>query len=519
MVSAIGFGGIKLPAIGQEEADEVLNLALDLGITFFDTARGYRDSEDKIGAAIGHRREEDWMTQRRKIVLVGAGSAMFTRGLVADLILAPELGPWELGLVDIDPEALATAEGLSRRMIDARGAEIVLQGSTDRREILPGADVVVTTVGVGGRRAWEADVLIPRRYGVYQPVGDSVMPGGISRAMRMVPALVEIARDIGKICPDARFFNYSNPMTANCWAIRKATGVPVVGLCHGTFHVERQLAQFVGARPGEVTSLFVGLNHLTFLFDLRWRGRDAWPLVRARLAEERGEPFDAASLGTLFPERGAPSEAFKVEDNPFSWAFFETCGAYPAVNDRHVVEFFPERFPQGRYYGKTLGVDTFSFEDVIANGDRIYEEMRAQAAGEMPLDERIFERSAGEHEQLLDILRSIERDERRVFSANLSNRSAVPNLPDDAILELPASATATGLRPLQILDFPDRLAAIVARKLAATRLTVEAALSGDRGLFVEALLADGAVFDPEVARRMAEELLDAHREYVPNFFA
>ena len=457
------------------------------------------------------------MARRRKIVLVGAGSAMFTRGLVADLILSPDLGPWELGLVDIDPEALATAEGLSRRMIDARGAEIALQGSTDRREVFPDADLVVSTVGVGGRRGWEADVFIPRKYGVYQPVGDSVMAGGISRAMRMIPALVEIARDVGEICPDARFVNYSNPMTANCWAIRKATGLPVVGLCHGTFHVERQLAQFIGAPPEEVTSLFVGLNHLTFLFDLRWGGRDAWPLIRARLAEERGEPFDAAALGTLFPERGAPSKAFRAKDNPFSWAFFETCDAYPAVNDRHVVEFFPERFPEGRYYGKTLGVDTFSFEDVIAHGDQIYEEMRAQAAGEVPLDEGVFERSAGEHEQLLDILRSIERDERRVFSANLPNRGAVSNLPDDAILELPAAATATGLRPLQILDFPGRLAAIVARKLAATRLTVEAALSGDRGLFVEALLADGSVVDPGVARRMAEELLEAHRADLPNF--
>jgi len=454
----------------------------------------------------------------KKIVLIGAGSAMFTQGLVADMVLSPDMGPWELGLVDIDPQALETAEGLSRRMVEARGADIVISGSTDRRDILPEADVVVMTVGVGGRRAWEADVFIPRKYGIYQPVGDSVMPGGISRAMRMIPALVDIARDVKALCPEALFINYSNPMTANCWAIRKATSMPVVGLCHGTFHVERQLAEFIGAPPEEVTSLFVGLNHLTFIFDLRWRGRDAWPLVRARLAEERGQPHDLEKLGWEFPEMGAASKSFKAVDNPFSWSLFEAYGAYPAVNDRHVSEFFPERFPGGRHYGKTLGVDAFSFEGTIAWGDEIYADMRAQALGEKPLDEQVFERAVGEHEQLLEILRSIERDERRIFSANLPNHGAVPNLPYEAILELPAAATATGLRPLQIRDFPDSLAAIITRKLSAALLTMEAALAGDRGLFVEALLADGAVTDPEVARKMGEELLEAHRQYLPSFF-
>jgi alpha-galactosidase len=301
--------------------------------------------------------------------------------------------------------------------------------------------------------------------------------------------------------------------------MRKATGAEVVGLCHGTFHVERQLAQFIGAPPEEVTSLFVGLNHLTFIFDLRWQGRDAWQLVKARLAEEKGESFDTKLWAKLFPEMGASSGAFKAADNPFSWSIFEAYGAYPAVNDRHVVEFFPERFPKGQYRGKTLGVDVFSLEDTIARGDEIYADMQAKALGKKPLDKRIFERSAGEHEQLLDILRSIEFDERRIFAANLPNRGAVPNLPAEAILELPAVATASGLRPLQISDFPDTLAAIITRKLAATSLTVAAALTGDRSLVVEALLADGSVTNPKVAQKMAKELLEAHREYLPNFFS
>ncbi len=454
---------------------------------------------------------------RQKIVLVGAGSASFTRGLVADLILSEDLGPWELGLVDTGPEALETAEGLTRRMIEARGVDIPVQASTDRKEVLAGADVVVMTVGVGGRPSWEADVQVPRQHGVYQPVGDTVMAGGISRAMRMIPALVDIARDVKDLCPDALFFNYSNPMTANCWAIREAVGIPVTGLCHGTFNVVNQLADLIGAPRNEVSATFAGLNHLTFIYDLRWTGRDAWPLVRARLAQERGEAIDTSRLGQTFPEMGAPSESFKASDNPFSWSVFEAYGAYPAVNDRHVTEFFPERFPKGDYHGKTLGVDVYSVEATTSGGDERYAAMRAQALGEQPLDEGVFRRSVGEHEQLLSIIDSIRGDAQRVYAANIPNLRAVPNLPEDAPVEIPCVASSGGMRPIQLNDFPDTLAAIITRKLTATRLTVQAALDGDRNLFTEALLADGCISDRAAADRLRDDLLEAQKEHLPNF--
>lgn len=451
----------------------------------------------------------------KKIVLIGAGSAMFTQGLVADLILSPELGPYHLGLVDIDPEALAVAEGLTRKLVQAKNAAITISATTDRREVLQDADVVLITVGVGGRRAWEQDVFIPRKYGIYQPVGDSVMPGGISRAMRMIPALVDIARDVKALCPQALFINYSNPMTANCWAIRKETGLPVIGLCHGAFRVERALAELLGAPQNEVTSIAAGLNHLTFFYDLRWNGRDAWPIIREKVERELRPLQDDARP---YPQAGNTFSDKSIGSNPFSWSLFKTYGAYPSANDRHVTEFFPERFPHGRYYGMTLGVDAYSLEEIIAWGDGIYADMRAQALGEKPLDSRLLERKVGEHEQLLEILTSIEKDQRRIFYANLPNEGAVPNLPPDAILELPAVAMAGGLRAIHLHDFPDTLAAIINRKISAIRLTVEAALRGDRGLFVEALLADGAVSDRQIAEKLAQELLDIHRPHLPNFF-
>jgi len=442
----------------------------------------------------------------RRIVLIGAGSAVFTRGLVADLILAPEMGPWELSLCDVDPDALAVAEGLSRRMVRARGAEVAITASTDRRDLLPGADVVVTTIGVGGRRAWEADVLIPRRYGIYQPVGDTVMPGGISRALRMVPALVDIARDIADLCPHTRYVNYANPMTANCWAIRQATGVPVIGLCHGTFRVIRSLAAFAGAPPDQTRALYMGLNHLTFIYDLRLHGASLWPRVRAELQAQRCGSAQRAA-------QGEPD--FRAADNPFSWSLFDAYGAYPCCNDRHVSEFFPEHFPGGRYGDRTLGVDAFSFEGTIASGDRSYEAMRAQALGEAPLDERVFQRAPGEHEQLLRILAAIDADEGGIFAANMPNGGTVPGLPADGILELPCAAAGGALRPIALPDAPPALVAIIARRLAATRVTVEAALCRDRDLFVQALLLDGAVTDLATARALAGDLLTAQRRWLP----
>ncbi len=143
--------------------------------------------------------------------------------------------------------------------------------------------------------------------------------------------------------------------------------------------------------------------------------------------------------------------------------------------------------------------------------------MRAQARGEVALDGDVFERASGEHSQLVDILRSIDEDRRQTYSANRPNRQAVPNLPAEAVLELTSVATARGLRPIPIPDLPDRLAAPLIRKLAGQAITVEATLTGSRRLFEGALLADGAVTDPGVAGKLAEELLREQKAYLPQF--
>jgi alpha-galactosidase len=455
---------------------------------------------------------------RRKIVLIGAGSTTFTQRLVADLILSEDPSAWELALVDIDAEVLEVVTLLVNKMVTAKNADLRVTSTTDRREVLPGADFVVTTIAVGGRRGWETDVFVPRKYDIFQPVGDTVMPGGISRALRMIPPMVAIAEDVKQLCPDAYFFNYSNPMTAVCRAVRKATGVPLTGLCHGVHVAEGYLARFLGVEEGSISTFGVGINHLTFLLNIFYKGQDALPMFREKLNEQRPTLEQEISNKKEFVN-WISDRAPRYSDDPFTWSFFEQYNAVPLMLDRHASEFFPERFPQGQYYGKRLGVDAFPIDKRIAWGDEVYLEMSRLAHSSEPLPDNFFEQVPGEHEQLLDMMTSLLLDKRETFSVNVPNEGAVENLPDDAILELPAAATARGFCQLHAGKLPNVLAAMLLRKLSSIEITVEAALKGDYNLFVEALLADGAVTDRTTAKNLADDLIKAHAQHLPQFTA
>jgi alpha-galactosidase len=425
----------------------------------------------------------------------------------------------DLALVDIDPAALEAAERLSRKMIEARRAPITLRAATDRRAVLRGATAIICTVGVGGRRAWEQDVFIPRKYGIYQPVGDTVMPGGSSRALRMIPAMVAIAQDALDLAPDALFFNYGNPMSPVCRAIRKATGAPVIGLCHGVFHVAQFLAGQLGVDESRFNYTAVGYNHLTWFTEARVDGQDALPALKEIGRRKLSAHFGPPKLSDRFLKEDERAPAANPEDiDPFSWQLLDLFGAFPAVLDRHVTEFFPRLFSSAKsYYGRTLGVDVFSFESTIAYGDKVYEEMRRDAFSPQPLDDDYFARMSGEHEQVVEIIDSIRADARRIYSANVPNRGVVPNLPEDAVIECPCVADSAGLRPIAQPALPAGIAGTLAARFAWVETIVDAALEGARDKFIQALLIDGAVDSVDQATQLADELLAAQAAYLPQF--
>lgn len=456
------------------------------------------------------------MAKRKKIVLIGAGSAVFTKGLIADFIQS-EFGEWEIALCDINPQILESITRLAKKMVEQKKSDIIISSSTDRTDLLPGADFVVTTIAVGGRRAWEQDVKIPRKYNIYQPVGDSIMPGGISRAQRMIPVMVEIAKDIERLCPDAYFFNYSNPMTAIVTAVRRATNVKIIGLCHGVIYGEKYLAKMLGVDVKRLTTIGVGLNHLTWLYDIRVDGKDVHQelldVVERQKEEHEKNPHVRNFFNPLLEDKEIPNHM----DNPLSWEFFERYGAIPAVVDRHAVEFFPERFPEGKYYGATLGIDAFPIDDVIARGEGIYKAMLEQGETEGEVEAELFQRADGEHEQLAEIIKSLLLDERKVFSVNIPNEGAVAGIPDDAVLEIPGVATARGFSSMHVNGFEGPVKDIIIKRLASVDLTVEAALTGDRQLWADAMMLDGAVTDYETAENLVNDFIKEHKDYLPQY--
>jgi alpha-galactosidase len=456
------------------------------------------------------------MPDRYKLVLIGAGSTVFTQRLVSDVILSGEADKWELALVDIDPVTLDAVDRLVRKLLAFKGVTLPIVSTTNRREVLAGAHFVVTTIAAGGRRGWELDVQVPRKHNIFQPVGDTVMPGGISRAMRMIPQMVAIAEDIAELCPQAYFLNYSNPMTAICRAVRVKTGVPIIGLCHGVHYVEGVVEKFLGVAEGSITTFGVGLNHLTFLTRILCDGKDATAMLKAKLDQQRPLLQQEIRDKKEWPN-GVTGRAPRYSDDPFTWSIFERYGVLPVALDRHITEFFPERFPQGRYYGRTLGRDAYPIDDRIALGDTWFEEMLAVARSPDPLPPSYFENVPGESEQLVDIMHSLLHDRRDVFSVNMPNQGAVPGLPAEAVLEMPASAGGAGFMALQSKALPPALTAKLLAKIAAIEVTVEAALSGSFELFVEALLTDGSVSDPDEAATLARELIAAHKAYLPQF--
>ncbi|MBA8796061.1 alpha-galactosidase [Friedmanniella endophytica] len=433
----------------------------------------------------------------RSLVLIGAGSTVFTPGLMADLARTPVFAGWTVHLVDLNPEAAEVMARLGTRMAAATGADLRFEPHTDRREALLGARFVATTVAVGGADGWRADLDLPQRHGITQTVGDSVGPGGVLRALRHVPELAAIAADVAELAPAATMINYSNPLTANVRAVTSTTDLAVIGLCHGTMHTLAALVRDLGLtdRSGDVRATFAGLNHLCWLLDLRLGAEDLYPRVLA-LVEERAGGIDAP-----------PSQGEGLAQ-PVSADLLRTFGRYPAPGDRHVSEFFgwyltgedPGALRWGLQHGRD---DTDRYIDEKTD---LWDRLRAQAAGMEPLPAAP---DAQEAERLVAICAAlVEGADRLELAVNLPNRGAIAGLPDEAVVEVPAVIGRT-VTPLAVGALPAGITAVLAARAAQQEIVVRAALTGDRALAVQALALDPLVPGPAVAARIIDDAVAA----------
>jgi len=421
-----------------------------------------------------------------KIVIIGAGSVVFSRKLLADIVLTSELNGSTVALCDIDPDGLELTTRLARRMVAETNMDIAVESSTERSDVLPGADYVIQTIAIGGKTAWERDLEIPMKHGIIQPVGDSVGPGGLSRALRILPAVVSICRDMEILCPEAVLMNYSNPNSCVCAAAHQYSDIEVVGLCHGLPGTHRNLANYLGVPFEETKVLAAGVNHFNWILKFLVRGQDGLAMLQ--------EKFD---------REGAP-KGMKI-----CASLLKAFGAYPVPGDVHVAEFLPYFLNKESDSGGKYGL---SLMKAYGQSPEHWAEIKKHLDDEMPM-EPYLKRS---EEEVIDIIAALAGNDDVTFEAvNLPNYGLVANLPEGAILEIPATAGPFGIRGVCMGNIPPGIAAMLSARVYQQQLTVEAAMSGDKQLALQAMILDPLVPSIEIAEVMLDELLEAHEEHLP----
>lgn len=425
--------------------------------------------------------------------MIGAGSAGFTPPLVADLVSSPRFAGSMLILVDTQPERLALMEQVARQLARQKGAGLTVASTTDRIAALEGADFVLATFAVGGLSSWRQDIELPRRYGIEQTTGDTVGPGGLARALRHVPVLLGVARDMVARCPDAWLINLTNPMSVLCRSVTRETPIKTVGLCHGILNTSRFLAGYLGCRPTDLRVRAAGINHLTWITDLRGaEGQDFYPeLLRTMAADIR------------------PSM-------PVSAALLDLYGYYPSPGDIHVDEFyrlFLRREPDGSL---AHGLHLNAFYADESRRLREFDTLEAQATGKVSVDALLGRALEGERiVQVMDALSGGGADLEP--AVNIPNKGCLPGLPPEAIVEIPALVDADQIAGLQTKALPPAITATLAFWVGQQELTVDAAVHGDPRAALQVLAADPQMRSLEDARALLRDLLDAQAPHLPQF--
>ncbi len=436
-----------------------------------------------------------------KIALIGAGSVVFTRNLCSDIVLTPALAGSTIALMDIDPGRLTQAREAVEGLVATRGAATKIEATTDRRAAVRDADYVITTFQQGGLEAYELDIAIPRKYGVEQCVGDTLGPGGIFRALRTIPVLLALCRDMDELArPDALLLNYVNPMAANCWAVDRATGRPHVGLCHSVQGTSAMLAGWLDVPYEEIVYRCAGINHQAFFLEFRRGKEDLYPRLRQAIARPEiiGQEPVRTDLMDYFGYFVTESSGHASEYAPY---FRKTA--------RMVEEELAPRFTNPRDiwfdFGRTGGYLRNCQARLI----------RVQETPPPAPEERT-------HEYGSYIMEAIETNRPTRINGNVPNRGLIAGLPPGCCVEVPCLVDGNGIQPTPIADYPAQLAALNRTNINVQELIVEAALTGKTEAVHHAVLLDpltAAVCTLPQIRALTAEMLTAQARWLTQFEA
>jgi alpha-galactosidase len=451
-----------------------------------------------------------------RIVIVGGGSYQWAPKLLIDIANTPSLHEAEIVLEDLDAKPLPQMVQFVERLAKLRGIGLQARATTNQRDALEGADYVVVTISTGAFASMRHDLEIPERYGIRQSVGDSVGPGGISRALRNIPVLVGIARDMEELCPDAWLLNITNPMTTLCRAVTRAASVKTVGLCHEIANTRYMLSMLLGAHYGDVDLTITGVNHLPVITDLRVNGGDGFELLRDLVdhADERAGEMLEIELPDDLDEsiRAQLTKGPVLAGNRLKFELFRRFGALPGAGDRHLAEFFPGFLTAASGWGEKWGVKLTTIAEREA--DRQLDIGRFDEL--LTIDEVPTQPSG---EIVAPLIDSFLTGTRREFPVNVPNTGQCPDFPPDVVVESIGVADAEGIRGRDRAVAPPVLGEYLRRVSASQELTVDAALSGSREKVFEAMLADPLAgrTDFEQLARMTNEMIDATKPWLPQF--
>jgi len=434
-----------------------------------------------------------------KVTFIGAGSLGFTRGLVRDLLTFPLLKDATLCLMDIDPERLEFSQKAVQRIVDMGNYPAKVEATMDRAEALKGADAVMCTILVGGTDVWQYDITIPKEYGVDTNIGDTRGPSGVFRALRTIPVMVGIVKDMEKYCPNAILLNYTNPMAMLCRAMQRESFIKLTGLCHSVQGTASMLARWIGAPNSEITYTCAGINHLAWYIKYEWNGEDAYPLIRE--AVEKEEIYNEEIVrNEMFKHLGYYVTESSGHNSEYSWWF------------RKRPDLIEKYCTHGT--GWNPGEYAYILKEYRKKEDTWKEEAKKWFDKETPIG---LDRG---HEYAAYITNAWMGGETFQFNGNVPNTKLITNLPDDVCVEVPVFVDKAGFHAVHVGDLPQQCVALNHISVMVEEMAVEAALTGDPTMVFRSIAYDpltASVLSLAEIKDMVNKMLQQNKDYLPQF--
>ena len=436
----------------------------------------------------------------KKFAFIGAGSLGFTRGLVKDILTFDAFKDAEICLMDIDETRLKYSKQGVARIIEAGKYPATVTATMDRAEALKGADGVLITILQGSVPVWRHDIEIPKKYGVDINVGDTRGPSGIFRFLRTAPVMLDICRDIEKLCPEAIVLNYTNPMALLCRYLQGETKVKISGLCHSVQGTAEMLAEWIGADISDVDYISAGINHQSFFTKYDWKGKDAIPLIRKAIVDSPEIANTEQVRNEMFLKLGYYPTESSGHDSEYVWWFRKR---------QDLIE---------KYCTHGTGWNPGEYAYILKEYERRQDTWEQEYLDWMNGDDIDLERG---HEYAAYIFNAVFGDNTPfTFNGNVRNEGYVSNLPQGACVEIPVLAEKNSLTPQKVDDLPAQLQILVNHSALCEELAVEGCLQGNPEMIYHAVLFDpltAAVLSMEEAKAMTLEMLDKNKDYLGYF--